>query len=238
MGVIVDIIVIAIIALSVFLGYRKGLIALAIQLCAVIIALVATLVLYKPISALIIDNTSLDENIQNAIIEKAQNNNENNSQENTTQNTTQNNELANRDNIDGTEESNIINIMPEVAKQISINIINIGVMLILYFGIKIALHFVTALANIVAKIPIIKQLNKLGGVIYGLLRGILLIYVVLLLISFAGQINPENTLHKQINESFITKEMYGSDKPYRSKSEQFSSISSVAENVHKLLSVC
>ena len=98
--------------------------------------------------------------------------------------------------------------MPEVAKQISINIINIGVMLILYFGIKIALHFVTALANIVAKIPIIKQLNKLGGVIYGLLRGILLIYVVLLLISFAGQINPENTLHKQINESFITKEMY------------------------------
>ena len=208
MGVIVDIIVIAIIALSVFLGYRKGLIALAIQLCAVIIALVATLVLYKPISALIIDNTSLDENIQNAIIEKAQNNNENNSQENTTKNTTQNNELANRDNIDGTEESNIINIMPEVAKQISINIINIGVMLILYFGIKIALHFVTALANIVAKIPIIKQLNKLGGVIYGLLRGILLIYVVLLLISFAGQINPENTLHKQINESFITKEMY------------------------------
>ena len=208
MGVIVDIIVIAIIALSVFLGYKKGLIALAIQLCAVIIALVATLVLYKPISALIIDNTSLDENIQNAIIEKAQNNNENNSQENTTQNTTQNNELANRDNIDGTEESNIINIMPEVAKQISINIINIGVMLILYFGIKIALHFVTALANIVAKIPIIKQLNKLGGVIYGLLRGILLIYVVLLLISFAGQINPENTLHKQINESFITKEMY------------------------------
>lgn len=208
MGVIVDIIVIAIIALSVFLGYRKGLIALAIQLCAVIIALVATLVLYKPISALIIDNTSLDENIQNAIIEKAQNNNENNSQENITQNTTQNNELANRDNIDGTEESNIINIMPEVAKQISINIINIGVMLILYFGIKIALHFVTALANIVAKIPIIKQLNKLGGVIYGLLRGILLIYVVLLLISFAGQINPENTLHKQINESFITKEMY------------------------------
>lgn len=204
MGVIVDIIIIAIIALSVFLGYRKGLIALAIQLCAVIIALVATLVLYKPISALIIDNTSLDENIQNAIIEKAQNNNENNSQENTTQN----NELANRDNIDGTEESNIINIMPEVAKQISINIINIGVMLILYFGIKIALHFVTALANIVAKIPIIKQLNKLGGVIYGLLRGILLIYVVLLLISFAGQINPENSLHKQINESFITKEMY------------------------------
>ena len=199
MGIIVDIIVIAIIALSVYLGYRKGLIALAIQLCAVIIALVATLILYKPISALIIDNTSLDENIQNAIIEKAENNNENNYQ---------NNHVENAENIDVVGENNITSIMPEVAKEISINIINIGVMLILYFAIKIALHFVTALANIVAKIPIIKQINKLGGIIYGLLRGILLIYVVLLLISFVGQINPENALHKEIKQSFITKEMY------------------------------
>lgn len=208
MGIIVDIIVIAIIALSVYLGYRKGLIALAIQLCAVIIALVATLVLYKPISALIIDNTSLDENIQNAIIEKAENNNENNTQENNNENNYQNNHVENAENIDVVGENNITSIMPEVAKEISINIINIGVMLILYFAIKIALHFVTALANIVAKIPIIKQINKLGGIIYGLLRGILLIYVVLLLISFVGQINPENALHKEIKQSFITKEMY------------------------------
>lgn len=204
MGIIVDIIVIAIIALSVYLGYRKGLIALAIQLCAVIIALVATLILYKPISALIIDNTSLDENIQNAILEKAENNDENNTQENNNEN----NQVANAENINVTEENSITSIMPEVAKELSINIINIGVMLILYFAIKIALHFVTALANLVAKIPIIKQINKLGGIIYGLLRGILLIYVVLLLISFAGQINPENALHKEIKQSFITKEMY------------------------------
>ena len=151
MGIIVDIIVIAIIALSVYLGYRKGLIALAIQLCAVIIALVATLILYKPISALIIDNTSLDENIQNAIIEKAENNNENNTQENNNENNYQNNHVENAENIDVVGENNITSIMPEVAKEISINIINIGVMLILYFAIKIALHFVTALANIVAK---------------------------------------------------------------------------------------
>ena len=203
MGNLVDIIVIAIIALSVFLGYRKGLIALAIKLFAVIIALVATLILYKPISALIINNTSLDETIQNAIIDKVETNN---------QDTEQNNENANSAEPETAVET-IANqakeeILPETAKELSINIINIGVILILYFAIKIALHFVTAIANIIAKIPIIKQFNKLGGIIYGLLRGLLLIYVILIIVSFAGQINPENQLHKYINESLLTKEMY------------------------------
>ena len=93
-------------------------------------------------------------------------------------------------------------------KGLKIFLIVLAVILILYFAIKIALHFVTAIANIIAKIPIIKQFNKLGGIIYGLLRGILLIYVILLIISFAGQINPENQVHKSINESNITKAMY------------------------------
>lgn len=203
MGILIDIIVIAIIALSVFLGYRKGLIALAIKLFAVIIALVATLILYKPISALIINNTSLDETIQNAILDKAETNHqdveENNENTNSTESETVVETIANQ----AKEE-----ILPETAKELSINIINIGVILILYFAIKIALHFVTAIANIIAKIPIIKQFNKLGGIIYGLLRGLLLIYVILIIVSFAGQINPENQIHKYINESLLTKEMY------------------------------
>lgn len=213
MGIIIDIIVILIIALSVFLGYRKGLIALAVKLFAVIIALIATLILYKPISALIINNTNLDENIQNVIMEKANNQEE-------TNDTSSNKETANTNSKNETtqatesQEGNIVEqsleekILPEVARELSINIINIGIIIILYFVIKIALHFITAIANIVAKIPIIKQFNKIGGIIYGLLRGLLLIYVILIIISFAGEINPENKLHNQINQSLLTKEMY------------------------------
>ena len=213
MGIIIDIIVILIIALSVFLGYRKGLIALAVKLFAVIIALIATLILYKPISTLIINNTNLDENIQNVIMEKTNNQEE-------TNDTSSNKETANTNSKNETtqatesQEGNIVEesleekILPEVARELSINIINIGVIIILYFVIKIALHFITAIANIVAKIPIIKQFNKIGGIIYGLLRGLLLIYVILLIISFAGEINPENKLHNQINQSLLTKEMY------------------------------
>ena len=188
---IVDLIIIAILALSIFLGYRKGLIELSVKLVAVIIALVATLILYRPISSLIINTTTIDEKIQQSILNKGE-------------------QIISGEN---TQEGGIIaevksEFLPETAKELSYSIIRTIVIIALYIIIKIALRFITALADLVAKLPILKQFNKLGGIIYGALRGILIIYVALLLISFFGEINPENIVHKEIEQSFIGKEMY------------------------------
>ena len=185
MGVIVDLIIIAIVALSTYLAYKKGLVALAIKLCAVVISIVITLLLYKPVSNLIINTTSIDETIQNAILEKA------------------------TDVIRQEEESDLSNEVIDVkARELSIQIVNTGVIIILFLIIKFLLRFVTVIANKIAKLPIINQFNKAGGLIYGLLRGIIIVYIALLLIGFAGQINQNNKLHKSINESTLGKMMY------------------------------
>lgn len=201
---IADIIIIAILALSIFLGYRKGLVELGIKLVSVIIAIVLTLILYRPITNIIINTTSLDENLEQAILNQGQkiiNPEEQKEEINQIQNPEQ--------EIVSEVENHIQNeMLPEAARELSINIIRACVMLILYIVIKIALKFVTALANLVAKLPILNQFNKLGGIIYGAIRGLLIIYVVLLLISFFGQVNPQNKIHTEIQNSFITKEMY------------------------------
>ena len=201
---IADIIIIAILALSIFLGYRKGLVELGIKLVSVIIAIVLTLILYRPITNIIINTTSLDENLEQAILNQGQKiiNPEEQSEET---NQVQKNE---QDIVTQVEEQIENEMLPEAARELSINIIRACVMLILYIVIKIALRFVTALANLVAKLPILNQFNKLGGIIYGAIRGLLIIYVVLLLISFFGQVNPQNKIHTEIQNSFITKEMY------------------------------
>ena len=205
MGIIVDIIIIAIIALSIFLGYRKGLIELAIKLCAFVIAILITLILYKPVSNLIINTTSIDETIQNSILEKANDVMEGEEDE----------ELSEETNPASTEElSEEIKqearegLLPEAARGLSVNIVRGGVIIILYVLVRIALRFVTALANLVAKLPILKQFNKAGGAIYGALRGILIIYVCLIIISIFGQINPENDIHQNIEQSTLGKTMY------------------------------
>ena len=120
MGIVVDIIIVAIIALSTFLAYRKGLITLAIQLVAVIIAVVLTLVLYKPVSNLIINVTGIDEMIQDAILEEA------------------NDIMTNgEENANQVVETIQNNMLPETARTISINIMQGAVILILYVVIRL-----------------------------------------------------------------------------------------------------
>ena len=69
MGIILDIIIIAIMALSILLGYKKGLVNVAVKLFAFIIAIIVTFVFYKPVSNLIIEKTEINEKIENVIIE-------------------------------------------------------------------------------------------------------------------------------------------------------------------------
>ena len=190
MSIVVDIIIVAIILLSTFLAYRKGLITLAIQLVAVVIAIVLTLLLYKPVSNVIINVTAIDETIQNAILEEA------------------NNIMTNdEEGANQVVETIQNNMLPETARTISINIIEGAVILILYIVIRIALKFVTALANLVSKLPILNQLNQLGGIIYGILRGVLIVYVVLLLVNLSGEIEPQNHVYMAVEESYIGKVM-------------------------------
>ena len=190
MSIVVDIIIVAIILLSTFLAYRKGLITLAIQLVAVVIAIVLTLLLYKPVSNVIINVTAIDETIQNAILEEA------------------NNIMTNdEEGANQVVETIQNNMLPETARTISINIIEGAVILILYIVIRIVLKFITALANLVSKLPILNQLNQLGGIIYGILRGVLIIYILLLLVNLSGEIEPQNHVYTAVEESYIGKVM-------------------------------
>ena len=190
MSIVVDIIIVAIILLSTFLAYRKGLITLAIQLVAVVIAIVLTLLLYKPVSNVIINVTAIDETIQNAILEEA------------------NNIMTNdEEGANQVVETIQNNMLPETARTISINIIQGAVILILYVIIRIILRFVTALANLVAKLPILNQFNKLGGVIYGILRGLLIVYILLLLVNVSGEKEKKNKVYTTVEESYIGKMM-------------------------------
>ena len=63
MNYLIDIILIAIIALTTFIGYKRGLIKVAFKLISFLLAIVIAVVLYKPISNFIINNTQIDDTI-------------------------------------------------------------------------------------------------------------------------------------------------------------------------------
>ena len=67
MGIIIDGVIILFILVSVFLGYKKGLVSLGIHLVAFITALIVALIIYRPIGSLIMNTTEIDENLQENI---------------------------------------------------------------------------------------------------------------------------------------------------------------------------
>ena len=70
MALLIDLIIIGIILLFTFIGYKRGLVKIAFSLCTFFIALIISLILYKPVSALIINNTEIDEKIEDTIVQK------------------------------------------------------------------------------------------------------------------------------------------------------------------------
>lgn len=191
MGIIIDIVLIAIVILSAFLGYKKGLVKLGAKLFAGIIAIIITIVMYKPVSGMIIKNTTIDEKIENAIVQNATNIiNENDKMQN------------------GITEHVEKNILPEQAESLSKNVVNVITALVLFVVVKIILSIVISLMDFVANLPILKQFNEIGGIIYGIIRGVLIVCVCILLMGVYTKIKPESTINNNIQNSLLTKLIY------------------------------
>lgn len=205
LGIIFDIILVAIIALNVFICYRKGLVKLAVGLIAVIVAIIVSVVLYKPVSNIIIENTEIDENIENTIIENFSA--ETDGEEDTDNGFMKYMEKYVNDSINKTRNQ----IVLEASNVIATKVINICVFLGIFIIARIVLILLTFIADIIMSLPILKQFNKAGGIIYGLIKALLIIYVILAIIFFMIYVSGNTTLSNVISSSYITKFFYNNN---------------------------
>lgn len=196
---ILDLIVILIIALFTFIGYKQGLIKSAIKIASFFIAIIIALVLYKPVSTLIINNTTIDDKIENTIIEKV-----------TPEGMKPEDEASQATKIPQGFIVEANNSIKDIANTTTIKIIEVCIVLVLYIIARIALKFVAALGDLIAKIPILKQFNKLGGTIFGLIKGLLIVYVILAVVYLISPLLKEDTSNK-IEKSMLTKNMYNNN---------------------------
>ena len=203
MGSILDVIIVAIVVLNIFICYKKGLVKLAVGLIAVLAAIILALILYKPVSNIIIKNTDIDEKIENAIIN------------NFSADTNGNGEVRYVGILDYLEKyvDDAINktqneIVYETAGTMAIKIVNTAVLLGIFLIVRIVLQLLTFVSDIITSLPIIKQFNEVGGVLYGIVKAILIIYVILAILFFVIFATENATISNAIADSFITKFLY------------------------------
>ena len=201
MGIIFDIVLIGIIIISTFIGYKRGLVNVIFNLCAFLIALIITIFLYTPITNFVIENTEFDEKIESVIIEKGVTNQDETS--------TEQGFLDNYVSQSITDTKN--DIVKSSATIIAQKVIGILVAIILFIVVRIILLFAKALINGIANLPIIKQLNEIGGLVYGILMGLIIVYVILAVLYFIISVNNTGTIANAINTSIITKILYSNN---------------------------
>lgn len=202
MFLVVDLVIVAILLLCIFIGYKRGLTGCIIHILSFFIAIVIACLLFKPLSMIIINTTQIDENIQTSVVEMFDKEEDKKDEENEDKSPILKYITEEVENATADKKNEILN---EAAKQVSVNIINVLSFIILLIVSRILLIFVRALANLITKLPLIKQCDKIGGIAYGIVEGFILIFIGCSIVTFVATISGNYGLLEMINESYIGK---------------------------------
>ncbi len=195
MGYILDLIVLAIIGLFTFIGYKKGIIKVAFGLISFILAIIISLILYKPISTLIIEHTSLTSSLESTIETRLSS--------------------GDKEETDGIIANYYKTVktasIPVIATNIAKTIIQIACIIVVFIVTSVILLFFRFSGDLIAKLPLIKQANHIIGFLYGLVKGTLLIYGLFAITTLLAPIVDLKNVLNIINSSIISNIMYNNN---------------------------
>ena len=195
--------------LAVFVGMKKGFISCVIDILAVIIALILAIVLCRPITNVIIDNTNFDENLKDTIVQNIPLNDADfKVEENTNLPKPVIDYINNITSDVNTSKDDAINL---IAKELASGILSVIAFIAIFFIVRLVLALVKIVAKIIDKIPLIGQINKLGGAICGLIEGLIIIYAILAVLSMISPLIANTQILEQIYNSNIGALMYNNN---------------------------
>ncbi len=205
MGIVIDIAVVLIMLLFVYIGYRKGLIKVAISFLSVIMSILIALVLYRPVAQQIINRTQIDESISDTIYSKISDIDFNNM----TDEDKNNGILSVAEKyVNDAIQNSVEDTARYVADSLTLTIVEgisfIGLLIVL----RIVLLILNIFADFIGNLPIIKQFNKSGGLVYGVIEGFLIINLILTLAYMLNPICGDGKIQENIEKSTLGRTLY------------------------------
>lgn len=169
----VDLIILGIILVFMLIGYKKGLIKVVLSMVQYIVVLILSVFFAPILSKFLIEKFDLDIKIL---------------------------ELVTNNISIFTDTITIIS--DEILKNIVGRIINILAVIVLFIALKIVFGIVLMILNKVANLPILSLVNRTGGLLFGALEGVLIVYIFVLIINWFP-ISSDNMIIDNINNSFM-----------------------------------
>ena len=208
-----DIVTIILLTVSSLYGLVTGLILSLVKILSYAIAFVVAKIYYINLSAFIINNTGIYESISGFINDRINylimsghdviNEVSYETIESLNLPKVINNNIAtNVGNItDGISTVSLTTVITTL-------IINIISIVIIFVLVKIIVMILGKLLDKFASVPIISEFNKLGGFIFGFIKGGLIVFCITALILLIASLSPTNYFVETLQNSMVTKAFY------------------------------
>lgn len=202
---IVDVILILVLAFSVFLGYKKGFVKVAVKLATFLLAIVLSFLLQSSVAKFIGEEIGLKNTISITVQSKLTS-------------LTENKEEGIKTDIKMLEKTvdEINNAAEdkkaEIIKTWSDNIANFvlkGIsFIVIFLTVSILMGIIGLILNSVVKLPVLKTLNGLLGGVTEFVLMLFRVMILLTIIYFVSPLEIAEPIIKYINSSCITKLLY------------------------------
>ena len=209
-GLLVDLVIISIFISHIFWGYRRGLVNIMFSVLSFIVALIIMFVLYKPVANMIMTKTQLDEKLTASIEANLSGTTLADGELIKAEQSNMSSSLVEKINEYATTAINDgkANVISYISVRIARMMIYTGTMLLLFIIARLLLFIVRFVAELIANLPFIRTINKSGGLVFGLIKGVLVIYLILALMSIASPITSELGITAAISKSHIGSILY------------------------------
>ena len=205
MSMIVDLVVIALIAIFTIIGLKRGFAREVIDFLITLLLIPICMVLMIPISGIIVNTTKIDKTINSYIVEtvvKLKDSEEIENKKNESLLETEVNKIIKQNKDKGIDE-----VAKIAGKNITDGIIK-GIAFVSTYVILsiIILIFKNTILGLIESIGIFKGTNSILGGIFGAVKALLIIFVILTIIQIVN-ITGKNDVRKTLNNTIVVKEI-------------------------------
>ncbi len=203
----IDLLVIVVLLVSVFIGFKKGFLKTVTGLLAVMVSLILAITLHPYVSEYL-EKTPVYDTVYNTASSVLITPKETTGKitDYGAGNLNLPREFTNnmQETIETAKENTANKIAQTVAKA-SIKIIS---MLLIFIVARLLFFVVTLLAGIIKKLPLIGWGDSLLGALLGLIRGFLIVYIIFMAFTILASFSPENEWVRTIKYSEFAKILY------------------------------
>ncbi|MBR4874630.1 MAG: CvpA family protein [Clostridia bacterium] len=201
----IDIILIIIFALSVILGYKKGFLKTITGIISIVLSLVLAMTFYPHVSDYLKTTPIYDtiyKSTENVIGAQET--------ENETEYETSDFNLPKKfiKEIEKGIDETTHKVKETVIQKVSDITIKIISVLIVFVCTRLLLLLISLIAGLIKKLPIIGWGDSMLGAIFGVVRALLITYILLAVVTFSASVSPDNKVAEAVKESKIAKLMY------------------------------